>query len=233
MSLFTQWVPSSWSEEPHREELEYAYDRGSRATPSGPQPGPVRDPSPGDRPVRHGAHLRPDRREHLPRRAVRRPAVPQPARGRLRGLPLAYRRPLPGALRNPWRRRRVRHPGLAGGEGGAGRPTPPPSLAAQRDWPPTLAAHHQPHDAGLPPIPRRAEMTRTPAPLPLEEPRPASARSAIRGCSPRRTPIPTCWRGSRSTSSMGAGSAPVARPTSRATIPAGRTHRYDRGAADP
>ena len=31
MSLFTQWVPSSWSEEPHREELEaYAetVDRG-------------------------------------------------------------------------------------------------------------------------------------------------------------------------------------------------------------
>ena len=143
--------------------------------------------------------------------------------GRLRGLPLAYRRPLPGALRNPWRRRRVRHPGLAGGEGGAGRPTPPPSLAAQRDWPPTLAAHHQPHDAGLSTDPEESRDD--------SHPRTSAARGArglpppvrpFRGCScAARTPIPTCWRGSRSTSSMGAGSAPVARPTSRRHDPSG------------
>ena len=51
--------------------------------------------------------------------------------------------------------------------------------------------------------------------------RPASARSAIADARAARTPIPTCWRGSRSTSSMGAGSAPVARPTSRRHDPSG------------
>ena len=42
---------------------------------------------------------------------------------------------------------------------------------------------------------------------------------------------PTCWRGSRSTSSTRAGCAPVARPTSPAPRPAGRPHRHDRRAA--
>ena len=40
---------------------------GGRLRRAGSEPGPVRDPPPGHRPVRHGAHLRPDRWEHLPR----------------------------------------------------------------------------------------------------------------------------------------------------------------------
>ena len=68
MSLFTQWVPSTWSDEPHQDELEaYAdrvvagYDRAGARTHA------LDHPPPGHRPLRDGAHLRADRRQHLPR----------------------------------------------------------------------------------------------------------------------------------------------------------------------
>ena len=51
------------------------------------------DPAPaGDRALRHGAHLRPRRRQHLPRRALAGAAVPHAPRARLRRLPHADRR---------------------------------------------------------------------------------------------------------------------------------------------
>ena len=50
------------------------------------------DPAPpGHRPVRDGAHLRADRRQHLPRRALARPAVPHAPGAGLRRLPHADR----------------------------------------------------------------------------------------------------------------------------------------------
>ena len=73
------------------------------------------DPAPhGHRPARDGARVRPRRRQHLPRRAVAEPAVPPPPGRRLRRLPHADRRALPGRLGDPRRRRRHRHPGAAG-----------------------------------------------------------------------------------------------------------------------
>src|SRR6185437_8669835 len=65
-------------------------------------------------PVPDGARVRPDRRQHLPRRAVPGAAVPHAARARLRGLPHAGPRPLLRQFGDPRRRRRLRHPRLAG-----------------------------------------------------------------------------------------------------------------------
>src|SRR6185437_15423547 len=75
----------------------------------------VLDPAPRHRrPARDGAGVRPDRRQHLPRRAVPGAAVPHAARARLRGLPHAGPRPVLRQLGDPRRRRRLRHPRLAG-----------------------------------------------------------------------------------------------------------------------
>ena len=71
-----------------------------------------RPASPGDRAVRHGARVGPDRRQHLPRRAVRGAALPHAAGAGLRGLPHADPRPVPMLQRHARRRRRHRHPGL-------------------------------------------------------------------------------------------------------------------------
>ena len=72
-----------------------------------------------------------DRRQHLPRRAVAQPAVPPAPGGRLRRLPHARRRALPGRLGHPRRRRRHRHPRAAGrAPDRAGRTRRP--LAARR-----------------------------------------------------------------------------------------------------
>ena len=55
--------------------------------------------------------IRPDRRQHLPRRAEPRADVPRPSRGRLRGPAHPGARPVPGGVGHPWRRRGNRHPG--------------------------------------------------------------------------------------------------------------------------
>ena len=74
------------------------------------------DPAPRHRrPVRDGARLRPDRRQHLPRGAVPGAAVPHAPRAGVRGLPHAGARPVLRQLGHPRRRRRVRHPRHAGG----------------------------------------------------------------------------------------------------------------------
>ena len=49
---------------------------------AGAEPEALDHPPPGHRSPRDGGHLRADRRQHLPRRAVGRPAVPQPPGGR-------------------------------------------------------------------------------------------------------------------------------------------------------
>ena len=66
------------------------------------------------RPARDGAGVRPGRRQHLPRRAQRRAAVPHAAGARLRRLPDPDRGPLQRELRDPRRRRGLRHPRPAG-----------------------------------------------------------------------------------------------------------------------
>ena len=123
MSLFTQWVPRSWSDEPHHAELEAYADRVvGRLRPSWP-PNLAQS-------ILHRQVIGPYEMEHtygliggniFHGELCRRPAVPQPAGRRVRRLPLADRRALPGALGHPRRRRGVRHPGLAGGAGRAGR----------------------------------------------------------------------------------------------------------------
>ena len=102
VSMFTQWVPHEWAGKPMPAELDAYADRvvatrrGGRAGLHGVDPAPA-----GDRAVRDGARVRADRRQHLPRRAVARSAVPHAARARLRRLPHADRRAVPGELARP------------------------------------------------------------------------------------------------------------------------------------
>ena len=122
MSLFTQWVPAEWADEPHTEELEAYADRvidtlrPGRAGLQGLDHAPRRR-----RPARDGAGVRPDRRQHLPRRAVAGAAVPHAARAR--ATPTTARRS-PGcttAARPPMR-------AAACAASPAGRPPRPRSL---------------------------------------------------------------------------------------------------------
>ena len=114
MSLFTQWVPHTWSESS-------APGRARRLRRSGhrrlqrarAELQAVGDPPAGDRAVRDGARLRTGRRQHLPRRAHARAAVPHAARTRVRGLHDADRRPLPVLVGDARRRRRDRDPRAA------------------------------------------------------------------------------------------------------------------------
>src|SRR6476620_7638683 len=79
---------------------------------------------PGDRSVRHGAGPRADRRQHLPRRAVGGSAVPNAACAGLLRLPDAAARAVPRVERDARRRRRERHPRLAGLQDGEEGPRP-------------------------------------------------------------------------------------------------------------
>ena len=114
MSMFTQWVPESWSDEPHPAELEAYADRVIAGYDE-LAPGFARSvhPSSGDRALRDGARVRADRRQHLPRRAHARPALPHAPGTRLRRLHDADRRPVPVLVGDARRRRRDRHPGVA------------------------------------------------------------------------------------------------------------------------
>ena len=85
------------------------------------------------RPVPDGARLRPGRREHLPRRAVPGAAVPHAARARLRRLPHPGARPVLRQLGDPRRRRGLRHPRHAGGQGRDRRPRASASRPPGRD----------------------------------------------------------------------------------------------------
>ena len=135
MSLFTQWVPADWSREPHREELENVRRPGDRHLQRGRAQLQERHPAQGRRrPLRDGARLRADRRQHLPRRAVPRAALPHAPGARLRRLPDADPWPVLRQLGHPRGRRRVRHPGHAGREGRHRGPQgPAPSEPSARD----------------------------------------------------------------------------------------------------
>ena len=123
MSLFTQWVPADWNEQPHTDRTPGLRRPHDRLLQRGGAELQELDPAPRHRrPVRDGARLRPDRREHLPRRAVPGAAVPHAPGAGLRGLPHAGARPVLRELGHPRRRRRVRHPGHAGGPGRDRRP---------------------------------------------------------------------------------------------------------------
>ena len=115
MSLFTQWVPSEWSEEPHQEELEAYADRVidlyDEVAPNFKASILHRDVV-GPYEMEHEYGL--DRRQHLPRRAVARAAVPHAPGTRLCRLPHPDRRALQRQLGDARRRRRVRHPRHAG-----------------------------------------------------------------------------------------------------------------------
>ena len=109
--------------------------RRGRAQLQGLDPAPRRG-----RALRDGARVRPDRRQHLPRRAVARAAVPHAAGSRLRRLPHADQGALQRQLGHPRRWRRLRHPGLPGGQGRAS-PTarrlkqPPAAAGSDRTGP--------------------------------------------------------------------------------------------------
>ena len=122
MSLFTQWVPKEWSETPHTEELEAYADRMidcyDEVAPNFKASILHRDVvGPYEMEQEYGLIGGNIFHGELSRRA----AVPHAAGARLRRLPHPDRGPLQRQLGDPRRRRRVRYPGLAGGQGGAGR----------------------------------------------------------------------------------------------------------------
>ncbi len=123
MSLFTQWVPSTYADEPHEAELKaYAdrvLDRLDAVAPGLHQLGAA--PA-GDRAAPDAGGVRAGRREHLPRRAVAGADVPRPARGWLRRPAHPGPGPVPGGLGHPRRRRGDRHPGPQRGAPDPGRP---------------------------------------------------------------------------------------------------------------
>ena len=102
MSLFTQWVPVGLERRAaHRGTagLRRPHDRLlQRGGAELQELDPARRHR---RPVRDGARLRPDRRQHLPRRAVPGAAVPHAPRARFRRLPHPGARPVLRQLRHP------------------------------------------------------------------------------------------------------------------------------------
>ena len=122
MSLFTQWVPADWSDEPHTEELDaYAdrlidlYDEVAPGFKSSIMHRDIVGPHEMEQEygliggnIFHG-ELSLEQLFHM-----------RPAPG-LRRLPHPDRRALQRQLGHPRRRRGLRHPGLAGGDGRAGR----------------------------------------------------------------------------------------------------------------
>ena len=134
-SMFTQWVPDDWVKEPHREELELYADRivdlYTELAPNFKSSVIARQVI---GPVRHGAGPRADRREHLPRRALGGSAVPHAAGARVRGLPDADQGPVPRLERDPRRRRRRRHPRVAGVPAGQEGPRGRIEEVASRTW---------------------------------------------------------------------------------------------------
>ena len=118
-SMFTQWVPEDWVNEPHRDELDaYAnriFDGYNELAPN------FRD-SIIDYQVIGPYDMEQDLGliggQHLPRRAQRRSAVPHAAGARVRRLPHAGEGAVSRLVRDARWRRRERHPRLAGVQGG-------------------------------------------------------------------------------------------------------------------
>ena len=124
-SMFSQWVPDDWNTEPHRDELEAYADR---IIDGYTELAPNFKAAVIDRQVIGPYDMEQDLgligRQHLPRRAQRGSAVPHAPGARLRRLPHADQGPVPRLVRHARRRRRQRHPRLAGvqhGEEGQGR----------------------------------------------------------------------------------------------------------------
>ena len=123
VSLFTQWCPAEYADAPHRRgprRLRRPCDRRLRRARAGVRR--LGAAPTGDRPVRDAARVGPRGRQHLPRRALRRAALPHAARARLRGLPHPDPRPLPVLQRHPRGRRRDRDPRLQLRAGDRARP---------------------------------------------------------------------------------------------------------------
>ena len=107
MSLFTQWVPHTWSDEPHQAELDAYADRvidGYNELAPNFKQSVIHRQVIGPYEMEHDYGL--DRRQHLPRRAHARAAVPHAARTRLRRLHDADRRAVPVLVGDARRRRR-------------------------------------------------------------------------------------------------------------------------------
>ncbi len=135
MSIYSQWVPDEWHKEPHQGRGRGVRRPGHRRIRAARPEAQGRDPrATGDRPVRPRARPGPGRRQRVRRGARRGPALPHAPGAGLRRLPHADRRPLQRLGGRTRRRRRERHPRLAGGApGDQGSPAAPPSrgLAAR------------------------------------------------------------------------------------------------------
>ena len=111
VSLFTQWCPAGVGRRASRggaRRLRGPRDRRLRRARAGVHrlgPAPA-----GDRAARDGTGVGADRRQHLPRRALGRAAVPHAAGAGVRRLPHPDPRAVPMLERDARRRRRDRHP---------------------------------------------------------------------------------------------------------------------------
>ena len=140
MSLFTQWVPHGWAAGPPSGGLDAYADRViARVETGGPGLHRLGAAPAGDRAAPDAGGIRPDRREHLPRRAQPGADVPCAASGRVRGPAHPGTRPVPGRVGYARGRRRHRHPGTQRGPAGPrrppGRPDAPPGRHAGRGRP--------------------------------------------------------------------------------------------------
>ena len=96
VSLFTQWVPHEWARgAAQRRAGGVRRSRDRRLRRARPRLHGVGAAPPGHRAVRDGAGVRAARRQHLPRRALGRAAVPHAAGAGLRRLPHADPRAVP------------------------------------------------------------------------------------------------------------------------------------------
>ena len=133
MSMFTQWVPHRWAAEPHDSGAGRLRRPGHRPDGAGRARIHQLGAAPaGDRAPPDAGRVRPDRREHLPRRAQPGADVPRPPGGRLCGPAHPGGGPVPGRVGHPWRRRGDRHPGPQRGAPGAGRPPGRPAARPGR-----------------------------------------------------------------------------------------------------
>ena len=190
-SLFTQYVPHEWSEAPHTEELEAYADRlidlYDQVAPGFAASVTHRDIV---GPARDAGGVRADRRQHLPRRAHARAAVPHAARAGLRRLPHADRRPLQRQLRDPRGRRGLRHPRLAGGQGRDRRPQDALAAAEETRW--LRRAVKARHETRRTPFAPRSRRARSPWSAPARG-RAASASGWSARCCARRGSSRSGW----------------------------------------
>ena len=138
MSMFTQWVPDTLRGRARRGRAGRLRGPGDRAGGGGRARVHRLGAAPaGHRAARDAGGVRPGRRQHLPRRAVARAAVPRPARGRLRGPAHTGARAVPGGVGDARGRRGHRDPRAQRGAADSRRPArralaPPPAARFQR-----------------------------------------------------------------------------------------------------